>query len=171
MFSPGIRWLLVALSLAFGIRELLEGRWHGGMFIGAGLLLGYGHFRYGSVRAAFVALRRGKLQRAAKLLHRTPTRWLSGQSRAYYEWVSAALAEAHGDVPKARDHLSAAVELPLRTDRDRVLALGTLAALHEKMGETAAADQRLNEAEELGPDEAVSRLLQQIRNKLPRSPR
>lgn len=166
MLSPLFRWLLVALSFGMGALELSQGRLHGALFLLGGTLLAAGHFLYGSVRAAFFALRRGDLARAQHLLDRTPTRFLTRESRAYRHWVLAALAEARGKLPESRDELRAAIAEGLRTKNDRVLALGTLAAVHVKLGERQDAEQALDQAEALGPEPRVRALLAKVRAQL-----
>jgi tetratricopeptide (TPR) repeat protein len=166
LFTPLIRWLLIGLSFAFGIRELTEGRLVGLLFLAGGLLLFAGHFLYGSVRAAFFALRRGDLARAQRLLDRSPTRFQTRETRAYRHWVLAALAEARGKLPDARDELRAAIAEGLRTKNDRVLALGTLAAIHAKLGERDEAKKVLAEADALDPEPRVRALLDKVRAQL-----
>lgn len=166
MFSPMVRWLLVFATLGFGIHALLAGQLHGVFFCASGVLLAIGHFLYGSVRAAFAALRAGNLKRAHKLHARTPTRFLTKESRAYYAWTAAALAEARGDLAEAKAELVKAIALPLRTKNDKTLALATLAAIHEKLGEKDLALSRIADVEALGPSDRLAPLLDALRAKL-----
>lgn len=166
MFSPTLRWLLVFSTLGFGIHALLAGQLHGVFFCASGVLLAIGHFLYGSVRASFAALRAGNLERAHKLHARTPTRFLTAESRAYYAWTAAALAEARGDLAEAKIQLAQAIGLPLRTKNDSMLAVATLAAIHQKLGETDEALARIEEVEAMGPSERLAPLLNALREKL-----
>lgn len=166
MFSPMVRWLLVFTTLGFGIHALVAGRIYGAFFCASGVLLALGHFLYGSVRASFAALRGGNLARAHKLWERTPTRFLTAESRAYHAWIAAALAEARGDLGAAKDELSRAIALPLRTKNDKTLALATLAAIHEKLGENDEARARIAEVDALGPSARLAPLLDALRAKL-----
>lgn len=166
MFSPMLRWLLVFTTLGFGIHALVAGQLHGVFFCASGVLLALGHFLYGSVRASFAALRAGDLKRAHKLHARTPTRFLTAESRAYYAWIAAALAEARGDLAEARAQLEQATSLPLRTKNDETLALATLAAIHQKLGQRDEALARIEQVEALGPSERLVALLDALRAKL-----
>ncbi|MCB9613219.1 MAG: tetratricopeptide repeat protein [Sandaracinus sp.] len=166
MLTPLFRWLLVALSIAFGVLRLMQGQPVGVLFLVGGAMLAVGHFLYGSVRAAFFSLRRGDLARAQKLIERSPPRFQTAETRAYRHWVLAALAEARGKLPDARDELSRALEHGPKSTNDRVLALGTLAAIHLKLGERADATRRLDEAEALQPEPRVRALLAKVRAKL-----
>ncbi|MEM9069263.1 MAG: hypothetical protein AAGE52_12190 [Myxococcota bacterium] len=163
MFSPTLRFLLVFLTVGAGIRALMQGHLYGAMFILGGMLLAAGHFLYGSVRAAFMALKRGNLKRAHQLLHRSPTRWLTAETRAYYHWTAAALSEARGEIDTAIEELERALTFPLRTTRDVVLARGTVAALWAKKGNRDKAIAHLDEADALGPQGEVAGLLAKIR--------
>lgn len=169
MLSPTGRWLLVAMTVGFGTHLLTQGQWTGALFLASGALLAIGHWLYGSVRVAFLALRRGDMARAASLLERTPdTRLLSRESRAYRAWILAALAEARGELADAIAQLETAIDLGLRTKNDRVLALGTQAALHAKVGDRARAQQRLEQARALGPTERQHQLLAKVTELLKR---
>ncbi len=166
MLSPAVRWLLVLSFFGFGAHALAAGRLAGALAILSGLVLIAGYFLYGSVHAAFAALRRGNLERAHALIVQTQPRWLTPRTRAYYHWVRAALAEAREQLPEATEELQRAVELPLRRRGERVLALGTLAALHAKNGEREEALARLDEAARLDPSDDVAALLSRIRDEL-----
>ncbi len=166
MFSPTGRWLLIAMTLGVGVHLLRTGAWTGTIFLASATLLMAGHWLYGSVRAAFIALRRGDMSRAASLIERTPTRFLTRESRAYRNWILAALAEARGQIEAAVEHLEQTVALGLRTKNDRILALGTLAALLARKGDLDAARARLTEAEALGPTERQKALLEKVRTTL-----
>lgn len=166
MFSPMVRWLLVFTTLGFGIHALVAGRMYGVFFCASGVMLAAGHFLYGSVRASFAALRGGNLQRAHKLWERTPTRFLTAETRTYYWWIAAALAEARGDLETAKSELQKAVDLPFRTKNDKTLALATLAAIHQKLDENDQAEVRISEAEALGPGSRLAPLLKSLRDKL-----
>lgn len=166
MFSPLVRWLLVFTTLGVGVHALLAGHLYGAFFCASGALLAIGHFLYGSVRASFAALRAGNLTRAHKLWKKTPTRFLTDESRAYHSWIAAALAEARGDLDEAKSQLREAIALPLRTKNDRTLAIATLAAIHEKLGENDDARKRIDEVEALGPSPRLVPLLDALRAKL-----
>lgn len=161
-----VRWLLVITTLGVGVRALWMGELYGAFFCASGVLLAIGHFLYGSVRASFSALRAGNLTRAHKLWKRTPTRFLTAESRAYYCWIAAALAEARGNLDDAKSELRKAIELPLRTKNDKTLALATLAAIHQKLGENDEARSRIEEVEALGPSARLVPLLDALRAKL-----
>ena len=165
MFSPRVRWLLVFFSAGLGFYMFSTSAWSGGLLLISSLFLGAGHFLYGSVRASFVALQQGNLQRAAYLHSRTPVRFLTRESRAYYHWISAALAEARHDVDRACAEMKRALDFPLRTKRDQVLGMCTLAALCLHAGEIHEAKRHIDHAESLQPDPPLQDLLARLKAK------
>lgn len=135
MLTPRIRWplVVVALGLAF-LRGSSGDLLRAALFGTAALLLAWGHWRYGAVRVAFTALRQGRLTRALALIEGTDPSRLAPGFRAYYLWIRAAEADARGELGAAGDQLEAALAAGLRTRRDRVLALATLAAARGRDG-------------------------------------
>ena len=148
MLSPWLRWLLIAVLLGFAFVHGRSGEGPLAFVFGLGaVLLVVGHFRYGSVQAAFRAVARKDLARAQKLIEATRApQLLSARHRSYFHWVHAALAEGRGDLPGARDRLQRVLALPLRSPNDRTLAWCTLARLHHELGDRDAARQALAEA-------------------------
>lgn len=123
MFSRNVRWLLVAAAGALGIIVVRERPGYAALLLIAAALLAAGHYRHGTVWLAFQAQRRGKTERAQRLLREIadPER-LTRRDRAYYHLlvgVQALESGAHEDAYAALTR----VELPkLRTDNDRSLA-------------------------------------------------
>jgi ATP/maltotriose-dependent transcriptional regulator MalT len=126
-------------------------------------MLGYGAVRLGGVPSAFAALRRNDLASAKRLLDQTSTRFLNADSRAKYAWVEAALAEAAGDLGGARDKLLEALAGEALVSRaERGIALCTLAAVHQRLGEPERARELVREAQQASASPDVQRLVAKV---------
>ena len=88
------------------------------------------------------------MDRAIRLIEqvKSPSSLVSGQ-RAYYEFVSGAIAAEQERNSDALEHLTTALDFDLRTDNDRALVELMLARLAIKRGESAEARELLNCAE------------------------
>jgi len=162
-----VRLLLFVVSAGMMVHAATRQAWPWVLLYGgAAALLVFGGVRYGSVRAAFVALRRGDLARAKKMIDESDPARLDRQSLAYYRWVEAALSEARGDLPKARDFLVRAVDDGLRTKDDRVIALCSLAAIHSRLDERAEAEARLAQAQSLGTGARAAAVIARARDEV-----
>lgn len=123
-----------------------------------------GYVRYGAIRPAFFAMRRGKLELARKHLQsiRFPT-LLSAESKAYYHWIQGVLAaEDASQLEWAEDELQRAISGKLRTSNDRCLALATLAQIVASRGGTTRAGQILTQAQQTPHRAATARLLEEL---------
>lgn len=164
MFSPWVRIALVAVGLLLGVRELEDGNAAGWVPIGAALLLLYGHVRYGTVRWAFEAVRRGADgERVRRRLAGTMfPRLLNAQSRAYYVWLRGGIALKDGDADGARRDLREAFSGRLRTPRDRALVALTLARMEREAGDPAEALRWVGEARAGLPEDELRLALEEL---------
>lgn len=165
MFSRRLRLLFVFVSIGIAANAALQGQpWMALLFAAVGLFLWLNDSRNGSVSAAMGALRRGKLQEAAKRIEECDPQKLSPEALARYHWVQAALAEGRGELGQARTLLEKAVEGELDDAGERTVALATLASVLHRLGEQGSAERRLAEAEALNAGPRVAPVLKRARN-------
>jgi ATP/maltotriose-dependent transcriptional regulator MalT len=147
VFSNPIRIALILGCIGFGIYRVVYGDRIGLLLIFAGILYTYGYFRYSSVWLAFRAVRKGDLDRAARLLSQTrnPSS-LSSQQRAYFELASGIVAANRGEEEAAERHFRAALHHKLRTENDRCIAEVCLAELLARRGNFDEARELVTQA-------------------------
>lgn len=126
-----IRFLLIALFLMLGIVfhyfEGIGAAWF--LYVGAIILL-FTHFLFGNVSAAFMALRKGDIDKAEELIFSIKKpKWLVRQHRAYYYFTKGMVAVQRNFAAEAQTDLQEALQLGLRSDTDRALANLHLATL------------------------------------------
>lgn len=129
MFDTRIRFLLIFSFLIIGavlnVKLGFSSAWY---LYAAALILLFTHFRFGNVSAAFVNLRRGKLDKAEALLDQIKRPdWLAKQHLAYYHFTKGLLATQHKELPEGEKHLKAALDIGLRSANDNALASLNLA--------------------------------------------
>lgn len=149
MFTSQVRISIVVLAFAFGIYRMASGDPAGYVCVAAGCLILFGYFRFGAIRPAFMAMRRGDLARAKQHLDSMASpRLLSGQSRAYYHWVCGVLAAQQPEsLSEAEEQMQLALDGSLRTSHDRCLATATLAEIVARNHDLPRARQLLAEAQ------------------------
>ncbi|MEO1614357.1 MAG: hypothetical protein AAFV88_00820 [Planctomycetota bacterium] len=168
MFTPPIRMLLVLVTLAYGAYLLSIGNRSGFLVISAGGLFVFGHFRYGPIRPAFMALQQGEVERAEQLIStiRFP-HLLNSQSRAYLNWIHGVLDSRHDDKLKsAEQHLQTALDLGVRTSNDRCVLVATLAAVAIRQNDRDGAKEKLAAAREIPHREGAARYIDQLQREL-----
>lgn len=109
------------------------------------LLLTY--FLFGNISAAFVNLRKGKLENAEKLIQQVfrPS-WLIKGHRAYYHFIKGMIALQRKEMAEGEHHLKAALSTGLRTDTDKALTALNLAHITYVGGRKEEARQHLKKA-------------------------
>ena len=152
------RVLLVLLNVLLSFHFLRSGQMLGWLFVVSAVILAYGAFRYGSVHAAFRAVRNGRLDVARAALAETSTRFLDKRSHAYASWVRAALAEGDKDLDAALSHLRDARQ-PALSANDRVVIWVMEAAIHERQGDKTGVKRALQAASELKPTAKAAEIL------------
>ena len=173
MFTPAVRLLVIAISVALGIHALPENPFQATLFFVVVPLIVYGYFRYGTVWLAFRAMRKGRLGRAERIIDkvRFPD-WLRASDRAYYEWIKGALASERGDDEAAELHLRAAIDRGFRTANDRSVAKASLADILLSRGDPESARECLAEARSTPHKATLDPFIEQIEARLqdPASP-
>ena len=169
MHTPRVRRksriLLVLFNALLAFHFLRSGQLLGWLFVLSGAILIYGAFRYGSVHAAFRAVRNGRLDVARAALAETSPRFLDKRSQAYSSWVRAALAEGDKDLDAALTHLEEARQ-PALSNNDRVVIWVMEAAIHERQGDKAALMRALVAAQELKPTGKAAEILKKAQKSM-----
>ncbi|HSM36289.1 MAG TPA: hypothetical protein VK837_07830 [Longimicrobiales bacterium] len=145
MFSARTRWLLITGASLLAFANFVRGRnGIGAIFAAAALLVLWGHWRYGSVFAAWQALLKEDRDKARRLLAGTPRpAFLARRHRAYYHWVRGLLLAHEGETGAAREQLESALSGPLRSSSNEALLRAQLAELEIGAGRWSAAERHL----------------------------
>jgi len=131
MFTPAVRFTIIALAVAYGCFQLANGDHAAYILFFAAAILAIGHFRSGPIRPAFVALQRGEIDVARKLVDSIKhPNLLSAQSLAYLHWIRGVRATVDPtDLEIAEREMQLAVNGNLRTSNDLCVATATLAEI------------------------------------------
>ena len=147
MFTSPVRLFLIVLACFIGGLRLYDGHWTGFLYLAAAGLFAWAHYRYGTVRRAFQAMRSGDMRGAANLIARIrhPER-LNLQNWSYFHMIKGVLLLTDGDLESARSHFDIAAEGGLRTGNDRSLVDCYLAEVCLGMGDRDDAREYLHRA-------------------------
>jgi len=125
MFRAYTRLALLFAAIILGLVYQLQGNPAFAMYLYlAAVLLLASHLLFGNIWQAFTALRSGRVALADRILGLVvrPS-WLLPKPRAYYHFVRGMLALRAEQLEKGDRALQLALAGPLRSDRDRALAL------------------------------------------------
>lgn len=131
MFTPIIRILLISLALVMAVFKYSKGEHiNTVLLIIAAALLIYGHFKYGTVYAAFQHLRKENYKKAEALLIKikNPEK-LSKNSKSYYHFTKGFIHLDKGDIDASFSELNKALQIGLRTKNDTAIVLLNLGAI------------------------------------------
>jgi len=151
MFSLPVRIVIVLVAASYGGYKLTNGDQSGNLLLAAAAIFFIGHFRYGPIRPAFMAMRRGQIDVAQK--HIATIKFpslLSPQSRAYLHWIHGVIAaQDTNNLLHAEEQMRLALDGAIRTSHDRCLATATLAQIVAQNSDLERAQQILAEAEKI----------------------
>jgi hypothetical protein len=168
MFSLPVRIVIVVVAAAYGTYRLANADHSGYIFLAAGAIFALGYFRYGSIRPAYMAMRRGDLQTARKHIETIRFRkLLSAESRAYLHWINGVIAaEVSENLPYAEGQLRLAISGKLRCSNDRCIATATLARIVAKNNDLERAMHILEQAEQIPHRDNATAYLIELRSEL-----
>jgi len=148
MFIARIRFFLVILFLGIAVwLHVVEGIGSSWYLYLAGFLLLLTHFLTSNVSAAFMLLRGGDLDKAEQLIDQVKKpEWLLKRHRAYYHFTKGMIAAQRNAIPQAKQHLSQALEIGLRTPTDNALAAINLSNFAFQAKDRAEAQKYLDKA-------------------------
>lgn len=168
VFSARTRWLLITGASLLAFANFLQGRSGlGAVFAAAGFVVLWGHWRYGSVFAAWQALLKEDRDGARRLLAGTPRpAFLAPRHRAYYHWVRGLLLTHEGETGAAREHLEKALSGPLRSTSNEALLRAQLAELEIGAGRFTAAERHLRATHGIHARPGVAALVEGLAKEL-----
>ncbi len=165
MLSLPVRIFIVVITSAYGVYKLSNGDQFGYIYLAVAAIFVVGYFRYGPIRPAFIAMRRGQFDIAQQLIATIKfPKLLSAQSRAYFHWINAVLATQEPEKLRyAEQQIRLAIDGALRTSNDRCLATATLAHIVAQSSNLDRARQILADAEKMPHKENVSDYLNKLK--------
>ena len=168
MLTPRIRLFIIAFAVTYGVIRMSQGDRSAWLLFVAASVLVIGHFRNGPIRPAFMAIQKGRIDEARKLMSsiRYP-HLLSAQSRAYYHWIRGIMAANDpADLPLAEKEIQLAIDGALRTPNDRCLAIASLAEVVAQSNDLTRANGLLDQAIQSSPNSTTSGYLESLRSRL-----
>jgi len=129
---PKLRLILGILILVYGVIMTVElGIQQSWIVFLCGITILLLHFRFGSVWGAFRQLKLGNIEKAEQLIHHVKRpEWLARRARAYFFLIEGIAALHDKDLETGKEALSKALEMGLRSDTDKGLAMLNLAQIH-----------------------------------------
>ena len=164
MFTAPVRIVLIVGAFLVGIAAVVGGQPRpGSLFILGAAVLAIGHFRNGTVWLAHRAETSGQFARATSLLKQIGRpEWLAPQQRAYYNLLRGMASFRAATFHEAEAAFEAAIAGSLRTQNDRALALGMLAASQLELGKREVALSNLRQAKAFSAKPQVSEFLNSV---------
>ena len=151
MFTRRVRFLIILVDVVVAALCLYYGYWMiAGLLLFSAALIGWGHFRNGTILLAGRAMKQQKLEKAARLLNeiRYPERLARAQRGMYYFYRGA--LDLHADrLETARAAFDKALAIGLRTETDEAAAYINLGVIAVKEGDKKEARAMLKKIKEL----------------------
>jgi hypothetical protein len=163
VFPSSVRIAVALVLFILGTFLASFGRVEGLFLIIGALYWLFTYVRYGPIKVAFVAYRRGQLDKAKELV--AGVRWprlLADRLRPYYHWVRGGIAAHDGDLETARDEYTTALALRPRVESDRSVLSALLAELAVMRGDRPAAREHLAAARGLDHREDLDPFLEDL---------
>lgn len=156
MYSKAIRIILILAYIGIGLMLLSVGNLIGVVLFAVAGVTFYAGIKYGSVGAAWKALRKGKFDKAKRMLEETkkPERLAKGVKGYYYLiWGYVNIYEKQYDT--AVDNFNKTLEVGLKTKNDEAIVHFKLALIYMAINQVDLAEQYLQKAKELDPKQQL----------------
>jgi hypothetical protein len=171
VFPSSVRIAVALVLFILGTMLLSAGRLEGLLMIVGALYWLFTYLRYGPVKIAFVAYRKGQIEHASALVD--GVRWprlLAPRYRSYYHWVRGAAAAHAGDLDQAYEEYSRAFAGKLRDPGDRSFLAALMAEIDVMRGRAGRALERVREARGLAHRAELDAILDDLEARAHRGP-
>ena len=154
-------WLRTLISIAViagGIFMLYTGDYLlGGLSLAAAAFFIYGYISGGTVTIAYMAVSRGDIDKAEKLLKQTRfPHLLNKRQKGYFHFVQAFVLLDRKETKNAETALKLALNYKLRTESDQALVLSVLTRLELDRKDKRKAKEYLGTAKKLKANQFVA---------------
>lgn len=168
MYSPIVRLVLALFTIAMGVFYYSKGNIQSALMMLIALALFVsGYFFNGTVYAAFRQLKKQNFEKAKSILAKTKhPNALKKSQRAYYYFVSGFIALNEKRLNDSFNDLTTALDLGLRTENDRSIALLNLANIEIERNNSLNAKGYIERALELNCSELVLLELKKLNEKI-----
>lgn len=157
MLTTRLRFVIILLFIIIGIILQIKMGFSNAWYLYlAALILLFTHFLFGNVSAAFVHLRKGKIDAAEQLLDQIKRpEWLVKKHRAYYHFTKGMVALQREWMEEGEQHLTQALDLGLRSPTDNALAALNIAHIAFVGKRTGDANNFLQKAKNFKSDDLM----------------
>jgi hypothetical protein len=163
VFPSSVRIAVALVLFVLGTFLLSFGRIEGIFMVLGALYWLFTYVRYGPVKVAFVAYRRGEMEKAEELVR--GVRWprlLAPRMRSYYFWILGAIAAHRGMLDEAHGWYERARDGRVRQESDRSVLEALLAEVEIGRGDTEGALRRIATARQLAHREDLDSFLDEL---------
>jgi hypothetical protein len=163
VFPSSVRIAVALVLFVLGTFLLSFGRIEGLLMVVGALYWLFTYVRYGPVKVAFVAYRRGEIAQAEELIG--GVRWprlLAPRMRSYYHWILGAIAANRGELDDAYEWYGRAFAGRMRQESDRSVLAALLAEIDLSRGRTEEAGAWIATARGLEHRDDLDRFLDEL---------
>lgn len=148
MYTPFVRLLFGVLGIALAIKFYLSGSIPSLLLtLGGVALVVWGYFRNGTVFIAFQQVKKNNPTKAERLLAKIKKpEWLSRSQKAYYHFTRGFVKMSNQQAEDSLSEFRQALEIGLRTDNDKAIALLNISSLALDLGNIKEARESLKQA-------------------------
>lgn len=173
MITPKLRLILIVLFVISGIAAPFAqlGAYVTLAFWATALILTMGHFRHGPMLGILVALRKGDIPQAERLVNSIKRpQWLSPRYQSYYHFANSLIASHQQDIDSAGEHAEKALSLGYLHHKEQGILRYNLARVAYEKKDWETSKTQLQELKNLSLDdlhlkkrmEELEQALQQI---------
>jgi predicted Zn-dependent protease len=151
MYSNTVRIILVAIGALAAVFFASVGLWlQMGAALAFILLIVLGYFLNGAVFLALRKMAKNDFESAEKLLHMTRyPQYLGRTQKAYYYFLQGCIEASRENLKPAATHLEQALQLGLRVDNDKTVAMLNLCSIYLSLGDKSKAAKYLEAVKKL----------------------
>lgn len=164
MHSPIVRLILTIIALYFSWNAYSDGNIQSALLylLAVGLII-WGYFKNGTVYLAFNQIKNQNFDKAELLLNKVNSpENLKKQQQAYYHFTKGYIDLNKSDNNSSLNHFKKSIELGLRTENDKAVALLNIVSIELEQKNFEEAKSLLNEIQNLNYKDSLTPEIEKI---------